>query len=109
MSELKLTDDYKKEVMESNVPVLLEFGASWCGPCKVMAPLLDEIEKELAGKAKVLTVDIESPNPLIAKYGIKSVPTIVIINGGEVQEKIVGSHNKKFLVDALSKYIEKAD
>ncbi len=95
------TATFESEVIQANVPVLVDFSATWCGPCQKMAPLIDELASEYDGKAKVVTVDVDNSQDLATKYGVMSVPTIVLLNGGEIVNKWIGFTPKQALADAL--------
>ena len=101
-----MTDkEIESEISSSSVPVLVEFGADWCGPCKAMHPVLDEIEKEMVGKVKVIQVDTEKNIGLAREYKVRSIPAIFIVVDGVVKESLVGSQMKSVLVKLLNKYI----
>ena len=97
-------ENFEKEVLQSDVPVLVDMFATWCGPCKMMAPVVEEIAKEYEGIAKVGKVDIDQDSDLAARYSIMSVPTFLIFKNGEVVDKVVGGVPK----DILTQEIEKA-
>jgi thioredoxin 1 len=103
---LHITDDnFEKEVLQSNEPVLIDFWAVWCGPCRMIAPIVEEMAGEYAGKAKIGKLDVDS-NPMVAsKYGIRSIPTILIFKDGKVVEQIVGAVPKQKLVNALNGHV----
>jgi thioredoxin 1 len=102
MALVHITDDnFEKEVLESTEPVLIDFWAVWCGPCRMIAPVVEELASEYAGKAKIGKLDVDS-NPMVAsKYGIRSIPTLLIFKDGKVVEQIVGAVPKQKLVSAL--------
>ena len=103
---LHITDDnFEKEVLESSEPVLIDFWAVWCGPCRMIAPIVEEMAGEYVGKAKIGKLDVDS-NPMVAsKYGIRSIPTVLIFKDGKVVEQIVGAVAKQKLVSALESQI----
>jgi thioredoxin 1 len=100
---LPLNDaDFSKEVSESSLPVLVDFWATWCGPCQTMGPILDSVAEEYDGKLKVMKVNVDS-NPLTpSKFGIRGIPTLVLFKGGEVVDRIVGAVPRN-TVDTLIK------
>ena len=83
--------DFDKEVIESEVPVLVDFWAPWCGPCKALAPTLDEISKDNEGKIKIVKINVDDNKEIAVKFGIQSIPTMLIFIKGELKEQIVGS------------------
>jgi len=99
--------NWDSEVLNSNIPVLVDFWATWCGPCKAIAPVLDEISVELEGKVKIVKVNIEDCMNLAKKNSIKSVPTLLIFKGGKKVDSMVGASNKANILKKLENYIEK--
>lgn len=96
-------ENFKSEVLDSTVPVLVDFWAEWCGPCKMIAPVLDELADELGDTAKIGKVNIDDSQDLAAEYGIRAIPTLLVFKGGEVAEQIVGLRSKKDLKESLTK------
>ncbi|MEY2978994.1 MAG: thioredoxin [Prochlorotrichaceae cyanobacterium] len=103
---LAVTDDsFKKEVLESEVPVLVDFWAPWCGPCRMVAPVIDEIATQYEGKVKVVKLNTDD-NPTVAgQYGIRSIPTLMIFKGGQRVDMVVGAVPKTTLANTLEKYL----
>ena len=103
MAEIKLTNaNFEKEVLKSEIPVLVDFYATWCGPCKMIAPLVEEISEEYAGKAKVCKVDVDDAAELAIAFGVSSIPTLIVFKNGEIHKKAVGYRSKKELEDMLA-------
>ena len=97
-----LTDQqFDAEVIKSEIPVLVDFSAEWCGPCKMLAPIIQELADEYTGRIKVGKVDIDANREQAAKDGIQGVPTLMIFKGGQVVKKFVGLMSKDKLIEAL--------
>lgn len=102
MAEIILTEaTFENEVIKSDVPVLVDFWATWCGPCRMLAPIIEEIANEYEGKAKVCKVNVDEQPALAAKYGIMSIPTLILFKNGEVAEKTVGLKTKDQIKEIL--------
>ena len=103
MAEIKLTNaNFEEEVLKSEIPVLVDFYATWCGPCKMIAPLVEEISEEYAGKVKVCKVDVDDAAELAIAFGVSSIPTLIVFKNGEIHKKAVGYRSKKELEDMLA-------
>jgi thioredoxin 1 len=107
MANLKeLTEkEFKTEVLESSTPVLVDFWAPWCGPCRRVAPLVEELAQQYAGRLKVCKVDVDQNQQLAGGYGINSIPTLMIFKDGEVVDRFVGIPPRDRLENALNEAI----
>ena len=106
MKPMELTEEtFEQEVLKATIPVLVDFWAVWCGPCKMIAPLVEELATEFTGKLKIGKVDVDNHQKIAMQYGIRSIPTLLIFKGGKVVEQIVGAAPKKTLVEKLSKHL----
>ena len=101
MAVIKLTsDNFEQEVMQSDKPVLIDFYADWCGPCKMMGPVVEEISNEVSG-AKVCKINIDEQMELAQKYGVMSIPTFIVIRNGQTAAKQIGAVPKSALLNLL--------
>ena len=98
---LSSNDEFKSVVLESNMPAMVDFFATWCGPCKMLSPVIDEIAQELEGKAVVVKVDSDQMNDTCAEYSIKLLPTLVFFKDGKEVDRIVGVASKEDIVAKL--------
>lgn len=100
--ELTLTDqNFDEELKKASVPVLVDFYADWCGPCKMMAPIIDEIAKEYEGKLIVAKVDVDSSPQTAMKFGVMSIPTLIVFKNGQPVKQLVGYQGKEALMKVL--------
>ena len=97
MSKIISSAEFQSEVEQSDVPVLVDFFATWCGPCKMLAPVLEEVAVEVAGRAKVVKVDIDASPDLAQRFGVMGVPTLMVFRGGQVANQAVGVQPKPAL------------
>ena len=88
-------ENFAEQVLQSAAPVLVDFWAEWCGPCKMIAPVLDELAEEFEGRARIGKVNIDEQQALAAEYGIRAIPTLLVFSKGQVAEQIVGARSKR--------------
>ncbi len=96
---------FDAEVLKSDIPVLVDFWAVWCGPCKAIAPTVDELAKEYKGKLKVAKLDIDNHQQVPQKYGIRSIPTLLLFKGGQVVDTIIGAVPRSKIVESVKKVL----
>lgn len=97
--------NFQTEVLDSDKPVLVDFWAEWCGPCKMLGPVLDELATEYTGKARIAKVNIDDHQDLAAQFGIRAIPTLLLFKGGQVIEQVVGLKSKRDLKSSLDRAI----
>ena len=103
---IEVTDEnFEETILNSDKPAIVDFWAEWCGPCKMIAPILEEIADEKEGIIKIAKVDVDSSPELAQKFEIMSIPTLIVFNNGEPAKRLVGAQGKHQLLDALSEFI----
>ena len=103
---VQVTDaSFKQDVLESEVPVLIDFWAPWCGPCRMVAPVVDEIAQQYDGQIKVVKLNTDENPNVASQYGIRSIPTLMIFKGGQRVDMVVGAVPKTTLANTLEKYL----
>ncbi len=99
---LQITEsNFEAEVIQSPVPVLVDFWATWCGPCKMISPIVDQVAVEMTGKAKVGKVDVDGNAALATRFNVRSIPTLLFFKGGELKDTVVGATSKDNIVKRL--------
>lgn len=96
-------NNFEQDVLQSDVPVLVDFWAAWCGPCRMIAPTVEAVAEKYAGNAKVVKVDVDENPSISQRYGIKGIPTLILFKNGKEEERVVGATSK----EALSRMIDK--
>ena len=103
MELIEITDDnFETEVINSDLPVLIDFWAVWCGPCKMIAPIVEELATEYNGKAKIGKLDVDSNQQTSIKFGVRSIPTLLLFKDGELKDTIIGAVPKTNIVEKLN-------
>ena len=103
MKPINFTDDnFETEVINSELPVLIDFWAAWCGPCKMIAPIVEELAVEYDGKVKVGKLDVDDNQQVAIKYGVRSIPTVLLIKNGEIIDTIIGAVPKSVFIEKLN-------
>ena len=106
MKPITITDDnFETEVLKSENPVLIDFWAAWCAPCRIIAPIVEELASEYSGKAKIGKLDVDDNQQTAIKYGVRSIPTLLIFKDGELKETIIGAVPKGQIVQKLNSVV----
>jgi thioredoxin 1 len=98
-------EDFQSEVLDSKIPVVVDFFADWCGPCKSIAPILENIAKDYQDRVKVVKLDVDQAGATTAKFGISSIPTIIYFKGGKEVSRTIGTASKKEFIDQIEKLL----
>jgi len=106
MKPIEVTDaNFESEVLKSEKPVLVDFWAEWCGPCRMISPIVEEIAREYDGTLKVGKIDVDANPQVSMQFGIRSIPTLLIFKGGRVVDQVIGAVPKRVLTEKLSKHL----
>ena len=103
---LQVTDEtFDEEIVNSDIPAMVDFWAAWCGPCKMVGPVVEELAKEYEGKIKVAKMDVDQNRQTPARFGIRNIPTLIFFKGGEVAQTIIGAQPKSAIEEELKKLL----
>jgi thioredoxin 1 len=106
MKPITFTDDnFDGEALKSDLPVVVDFWAAWCGPCRMIAPIIEQLAEEYNGKVKVGKLDVDENQGVAIKYGVRSIPTVLFLKGGQVVDTVIGAVPKSMFVEKLTKLI----
>ena len=105
MSEMVTSSDFEEKVLKSDVPVLVDFFATWCGPCRMIAPAVEEVAADFEGRAVVGKVDVDEQTELARRFGIMSIPTLIVMKDGKVVEQAVGARGKADIAAMLERHL----
>jgi len=103
---LEVTDEnFEKEILQSDIPAMVDFWATWCGPCYIVAPIVEELAREYAGKVKIAKMDVDQNRYTPSRYGIRSIPTLILFKNGKVVQTIIGAHPRSIIEEEIKKLI----
>lgn len=102
---LKVTDENYKEVLSGGKPVVLDFWAEWCGPCRMVGPIVDELAAEYEGRVEIGKVDVDDNDDIVSEYGIRNIPTVLFFKDGELVDKQVGAAGKETFIEKINKLL----
>jgi thioredoxin 1 len=106
MKPITFTDDnFDGEALKSDLPVVVDFWAAWCGPCRMIAPIIEQLAEEYNGKVKVGKLDVDENQGVAIKYGVRSIPTVLFLKGGQVVDTVIGAVPKSMFVEKLAKLV----
>lgn len=107
MKPFTFTDsNFDTEALQSDIPVIVDFWAAWCGPCRMIAPIIEDLSEEYEGKVKVGKLDVDENQQTAIRYGVRSIPTVLFIKNGEVKDSIIGAVPKSVFVEKIQKLLE---
>ena len=106
MADQVFTDqNFKQQVLESKLPVVVDFWAPWCGPCRMIAPVLEELDREMGDKVKIVKVNVDENQETASKFGVMSIPTLLLFKDGQLVDKAIGYQPKEALVQLVGKHV----